>query len=263
MKIGIISGWKIDDLKKSLKRGFTCVEWDYNVGNDPADLDKDKEMLKAFMDENGMTLSAIGRWGSDKYDKEGNIIEDELKNQKALIDLCAYFNCPVFMTGVNNVGKNFDEACDYAAKYLRLLVDYGKEKGVKVCCYNCDWNNIVREPKAWRKIFHEVPELGIKYDPSHCINSGSGDYLGEIDEFGDRFYHFHVKGTLNLKGCHIDDPPAGLDMINWRAVMGMLYARNYQAVLSVEPHSGIWRGPLGEWGIQYTKKFIEEMIAPE
>lgn len=261
MKLGIIAGWTIEGLQQALDRGFNVVEWDYNVGNDPTDLDAKKEEIKAFMDKNNMSVSAIGRWGPDKYDSEWNIIEDELKNQKALVDLCVYFGAPVFMTGVNWIaGKSFDDNCDHARAYLGLIVDYAAEKGVKVCTYNCDWNNFVREPRAWRKIQRLLPGLGIKYDPSHCINCGTGEYLDEIEEFGDIIYHFHVKGTINIKGRHIDDPPAGLDMTNWNEVLGILYARHYEGVLSIEPHSGVWKGALGEWGIRYTKEYISKMI---
>ncbi|MCL2512723.1 MAG: TIM barrel protein, partial [Oscillospiraceae bacterium] len=104
-------------------------------------------------------------------------------------------------------------------------------------------------------------ELGIKYDPSHCVNKGSRDYMGEIAEWGHRIYHFHIKGTLNLKGLHLDDPPAGLDMISWPTVLGLLYKADYKGMLSIEPHSPtIWRGRLGEWGIKYTIKYISPML---
>ena len=86
------------------------------------------------------------------------------------------------------------------------------------------------------------------------------DYLEEIRDWGHRFYHVHIKGTLKVGGKHVDDPPAGLDMINWNALMGMLYAVGYDGTLSIEPHSGVWQGELGEKGIDYTIRYIRERM---
>ena len=58
----------------------------------------------------------------------------------------------------------------------------------------------------------------------------------------------------------MDDPPAGLDMINWNALMGMLYAVGYDGTLSIEPHSGVWQGELGEKGVDYTIRYIRERM---
>ena len=58
----------------------------------------------------------------------------------------------------------------------------------------------------------------------------------------------------------MDDPPAGLDMINWNALMGMLYAVGYDGNLSIEPHSAVWQGELGEKGVDYTIRYIRERM---
>ncbi|MCR5040809.1 MAG: hypothetical protein K6C36_01770, partial [Clostridia bacterium] len=99
-----------------------------------------------------------------------------------------------------------------------------------------------------------------KYDPSHCLNEGTFDYLSEMKDWTDRFYHFHIKGTIQINRDHVDDPPAGLDMINWRAVMGILYRFHYDGMLSIEPHSHTWSGDLGDWGVKFTINYIKPMI---
>ena len=155
---------------------------------------------------------------------------------------------------------SYYENCGLAIRYFEELLALGKETGVKIAVYNCRWNNFVCCDPAWTLILGHLPELGIKYDASHCINESENDYLEEIKKWGSRFYHVHIKGTLRIGGDHVDDPPAGLDMINWNALMGMLYAVGYDGNLSIEPHSGVWEGELGEKGIDYTIRYIKERM---
>lgn len=261
MTLGMIENWTEDGFKHVASLGLRAIEFCYNIGNNPDDLINNLHNVKTWAIRYEVKILSIGRWGTDKIASDGTIIEEELQNTYKMLDVCAELECPVFNTGVNYLNDySFEENCKFASAFLQKAVDYGKTKGVKVATYNCDWNNFVREPKAWEAIQKNIDGLGIKYDPSHCINCGSGKYLEEINQWADRIYHFHVKGTINVGKDHVDDPPAGLDMINWREVMGLLYAKNYQGMLSIEPHSGVWKDNLGEWGIKYTIHYIGEML---
>lgn len=262
MTLGMIEYWSEEGFKHIADLGMHYIELDYNDGNDPDKLIELVPDLKKWSEQYDVKVGAIGRWGPDKITEDGAIIEEELTNQKKIIDVCAQIGCPVFITGVNeNEDKSFEWNCDKAVEFLSKVVEYGKAKNVKVCCYNCDWNNFVREPKAWAAVLTQVDGLGIKYDPSHCITHGSGRYLEEINDWAHKFYHFHVKGTIVIGDDHVDDPPAGLDMVDWRQVMGLLYAHKYDGMLSIEPHSSVWRsGAQGDWGINLTKNYISTMI---
>lgn len=261
MTFGMIANWSQDGFKTVSDYGLKYVEFCYNVGNDPEELKARLPEIKENVLKYGVKVGAIGRWGTNKYNEDGSLIEEELNGSFTMIDVCKELECPVFNTGVNYIEElSYLENCNKAVDFLKKLVDYGKEKGVKVATYNCDWNNFVREPKAWELVHGQLLELGIKYDPSHCINTGSGDYLGETVAWGERFYHFHIKGTINIGGKHIDDPPAGLDMVNWRPLIGLLYKKGYNGMLSIEPHSSIWKGALGVWGVRYTIDYISKMI---
>ena len=261
MKLGIIADPDVQSAKRAADKGLHYLEYCYNVGSDiDALAQRVPELQQAYADYD-LHLGAIGRWGEDKIDHDGKLIPASMENTKRLIDIGAALGAPVFNTGVNYVESlSYLDNLNAAVAYLREAVAYGAEKGVKVAVYNCDWNNYIREPDTWRIVLEAVPGLGIKYDPSHCVNVHHGDYLAEIQTFGDRIYHFHVKGTLNIGGEHIDDPPAGLDGVNWRAVLGLLYAKGYDGMLSIEPHSGIWQGNLGDWGVDYTIQYISNML---
>ena len=261
MTLGMIENWSEDGFKRVSSLGLKAVEFCYNIGNDPAKLLAIEGDVRKWSAATGVKVGSVGRWGTDKIAEDGTIIAEELAGSKTMIDFCAAVGCPVFNTGVNyRDALPFADNCAAAINFLGQLVDYGKSKGVRVAVYNCSWNNFVREPAVWKIILGKLPDLGIKYDPSHCINSGSGDYVGEITEWGKRIYHFHIKGTINVKGKHVDDPPAGLDSVNWRTIMGCLYAAGYKGMLSIEPHSAIWKGELGDWGVRFTIDYIDKMI---
>ncbi|MBR3588048.1 MAG: sugar phosphate isomerase/epimerase, partial [Clostridia bacterium] len=198
-----------------------------------------------------------------RIDENGEIIPEALQADKNIITAAGIIGCPVFNCGVNYVeSKSFYENCEIAINYFRTLIDFAKDKNVKIAAYNCNWENFVIEPKAWNYIMSALPELGIKYDISHCL-SRDGDYLQEMLDWSSRFYHFHLKGRVKINGEDYDDAPAGLDMIQWPAVMDILYTTDYDGMLSIEPHSSFWSGKKGQWGIDYTINYFRPMVMPE
>ena len=70
----------------------------------------------------------------------------------------------------------------------------------------------------------------------------------------------HIKGSNIADGRYIDDPPAGIDALDWRRIFSILYARGYDGTLSIEPHSAIWQGELGERGVLFTIDYIRQYM---
>lgn len=263
MVLGIIKRWERENIRSVKELGLTAVEFCVNYDAEAADILAKKEEVKASCEEFGVKVGSLGRWGMPRFDAQGGIIPAALQQDKELIDLARFFDCPVYNVGCNYIeGKDFSENCKNAVKYFSLLLDYAQDKNVKIAVYNCEWDNFVCEPKAWREVLGALPALGVKYDTSHCINRG-GDYLKEIADWGERIYHFHIKGNLRVNGETYDDSPAGLDTTKWGAVMALLYIKNYNGMLSIEPHSGNWHGARGEWGVRFTVNFMRPFIMPE
>ena len=154
-------------------------------------------------------------------------------------------------------------------------------------------DNYIRTPEQWKLVLDEVPGLGIKYDPSHSFVHGGekGAYMKEAMEWGQHFTYCHVKGVIQLGDSdeaehwkmyelmmqdpelaeklrptmmtpkhNYDNPPAGIDSINWRAFFAALYMHDYDGYLSIEPHSATWRGEKGEKGVKYTIKYIRDLM---
>lgn len=199
----------------------------------------------------------------ERIDEKGNFIPEALQHDKNLIDLASFVGCPIYNVGVNYIDDfSYFKNCDFAVKYLTELLNYAKDKGVKICVYNCGWENFIYDEKAWSYILGLLPDVGIKYDCSHCAGR-NGDYIRELSAWGDRVCHVHLKGVLRCDNMGIDDPPAGLDMVNWNAVMALLYINDYDGMLSIEPHSHQWKGGKGQWGIDFTINHFRKFIMPE
>lgn len=263
MYLGIINGWDENSFAYVAKKGLHGVEFCCNYNYDSMEVAGHVDEILDRCRRYDVKVGSIGRWGQTRIDENGEIIPSALQHDKNLIDAASALGCPVFNVGCNAVsGKTFEENCATAIHYFKTLLDYAEGKNVKIAVYNCDWENFVVNDEAWSVVMPALPALGIKYDTSHCLGRG-GDYLAEMEKWGERIYHFHVKGSLYINGRHYDDPPAGLDQVNWGAVMNMLYTKGYNGMLSIEPHSGRWMGVRGQWGVDFTIRFITPYIMPE
>ena len=256
MKLGMISpSHDAAGIQRIKALGLDYAEFDVNA-DDISYLNR-AEIRKA-LSETGVKLGAVGRWGRDRITADGSICAKEQKDEFDLIDMCAELGCPVYITGCNYVdGLSYYQNVSAAIAYFQSLIDYAAGR-VKLCVYNCSWNNYVNKPHEWDIINDHLKALGIKFDPSHTVNGGR-DYLSEAALYGANFDHVHLKGTLNIDG-RIDAPPAGMDMINWGALLSILRKYNYQGMLSIEPHSATWQGELGEQGLKYTIDYFKKLL---
>lgn len=263
MKLGIINGWSEGCIKYVSEKGLDAVEFCVNDKYDSAEFLSKAIEIKGYSEKYGVSVGSIGRWGMKRIDEKGEAIPQAFQADINLIEAAAIIGCPVYNCGINYTEeKSFYENCKIAIEYLENLIEYAEAKDVKVAVYNCRWDNFVVEPKVWEVVLSALPKLGIKYDISHCIYHG-GNYLAEMRDWGNRFYHFHLKGCVCIENDVYDDAPAGLDSINWKAAMDILYTKNYNGMLSIEPHSKYWKGKKGQWGIDYTINYFRPMIMPD
>ncbi|MEG0579165.1 MAG: sugar phosphate isomerase/epimerase [Niameybacter sp.] len=257
MRLGIIGWIKEEEFKRAKERGLEFIEICVNERHQ-AFLDGLEE-LHTYSRKYEMPIGSVGRWGEDKITAEG-IKEEELQIEYRLIEATAKLGCAIYITGCNYVESlSYYENCTLAINYFEKLIAYGKSCGVKIATYNCRWNNFVHSDPTWTVIHGYLKDLGIKYDTSHCIYDG-GDYLAEAKKWGTRFVHVHIKGALVIAGERFDDPPAGMDQTDWGSFMAVLYAKGYDGNLSIEPHSSNWYGELGQKGIDFTIKYMRNLM---
>jgi len=243
-------------------KGLEFIEICMNMHDEAEGIIARADEISGLVKEFNTPILSMGRWNGDggPLDAEGKIKEDLWDEAKRTMDAAVKIGCPLYVCGCNYVDnlslyKNYTAAIEY----LGRVIDYARPLGLEVAVYNCHWNSFVDTPKVWEVIMGELPELGIKFDASHSV-AGNRDYLQEMVDWAHKFKHVHIKGYVQINGRYVDAPPAGLDYLNWPAIMANLYAAGYDRGLSIEPHSSVWQGDLGERGVDYTVKFMRSLM---
>lgn len=299
MKLGIIGAPEAKTLVHAKELGLDFVEFDLNppefFGRPLDEIVKNQDEIKKAIEETGVEVGAVGRWASHILDENGDVIEAEWSKVKKAIDFGAALGAKHYLCSVAYVPQlSYYKNITAAIKVLNRIVSYAKENGMKCGIVNCMMGgNYIRTPEQWKLVLDEVPGLGIKYDPSHSFVHGGdkGAYLKEGMEWGDKFVYCHVKGVIQYGDSHepsewknrelmvrhpelkdelmgdfaagrryYDNPPAGIDSINWRAFFAVLYQHDYDGYLAIEPHSMTWQGEKGEKGVKYTIKYIRDLM---
>jgi sugar phosphate isomerase/epimerase len=241
------------------EQGLDFIEICCNNAEEAQRLIDAKESVKALVEATGIPISSVGRWNHDLH-KDGAIDKEKAEQYIELLKTAIYLGAKTFVCGCNydnsiSLLKNYENAVEF----FGMLCDIAKGSGVKVAIQNCDWNNFVVSEKHWEVVLGALPELYIKYDASHAYNRGE-DYLAVLSNWGERVAHVHIKGTTHAGRRGVDDPPAGMDDINWSSLFSILYARKYDGDLSIEPHSATWLGELGNKGVLFTRDFIRKYM---
>ena len=117
----------------------------------------------------------------------------------------------------------------------------------------------VHGPIPWEITHGHLKDLGIKFDPSQTSYTGM-DYMKQTKDWGKRFQHVHIKGSIILDGERYDHPPAGMDETDWPSFISALYKGGYTGGLSLGPHSQTWGGDMWDKGVDFTIKYINRLI---
>lgn len=259
MKFGMINGYKPECFDYVKGKGLDFIEICRNNDEEALDFIAQADSVKECVKRTGITVQSVGRWNSLPNDK-GKINPEVIDLNFKLIDAAAKVGASVFVCGCNyddsiSLYKNYTLAIEYFGR----VTEYATKYGITTAVYNCDWNNFVHSDREWQVVHGELPELMIKYDCSHAYYR-KHDYLKELAMWADRVAHIHIKGANIIDGVRYDDPPAGMDRIDWNSVFSIIYKSGYNAGLSLEPHSRVWSGELREPGVDYAIRFIRPYI---
>lgn len=257
MRIGFICDLTEEDFKFAKDNGFKVVE--YNGNYDMGFTEKGKE-LAGYVKKYGVDFNMIGLFGRNYISDDASERAQHLADAKKVIDFTEQVGAPIFVTGAGDAeGRSVAENCKRAIDHLGALIEYARPKGIKVALYNCHWTNFAVAPDSWEILMPALPDLGIKFDPSHCYEDNR-DYLTEMRDWGPKIYHCHAKGTLIIGGQRFSDPNPGFDQTNWGAFFAMLYHHNYQGDVNIEQHSGRWLGDLKYTGLLFSKRYLDQFI---
>jgi sugar phosphate isomerase/epimerase len=261
MHLGLISKPTEESFAKARAMNLDFLEFCINRDDNVEAFLSGIEKLRQWSGWYGIAIGSVGRWKAETLRQDGAPDEEEMRIAHALIDAAAHLGSPVYVCGCNRVpGLSYFDNCSAAILLLDKLLEHGRGRGVKIATYNCRKGTFIHDEVAWKLIHGHLKDLGIKYDPSHSIYAGA-DYLKETSEWGSRFCHVHLKGSLMLDGKRVDDPPAGMDQTDWPAFLSILRARGYDGGLSIEPHSDAWTGERLDEGIGFTIRYMDNLIS--
>ena len=63
-----------------------------------------------------------------------------------------------------------------------------------------------------------------------------------------------------LDGQPFEDPPAGLDQIEWGTLFAILYHHGYDADINIEPHAQTWLGARRYAGILLAQRHLKRYV---
>jgi sugar phosphate isomerase/epimerase len=260
MNLGMIAKWDEESFVKAKAMGLDFLEFCVNKADDADAFVAQVDALRRLSVKYGIAIGSVGRWKAETIRPDGQPDGEELRIAYGLIESAARLGSPVYVCGCNEVpGLSYYDNCSAAIRQLELLLAHGRRHGVTIATYNCRKGTFIHNATAWRLVHGHLRDLAIKYDPSHSIYAGA-DYLRETSEWGSRFAHVHLKGSLMLNGERVDDPPAGMDQTDWPQFLSILRARGYDGGLSIEPHSDTWKGDRLDEGIRYTIRYMEKLM---
>ena len=259
MKFGMINGFTDSAFDYVKEKNLSFIEICRNDDEAAEKFIGAVDSVKQNIDRTGIQIASVGRWNAAP-NVGGKLDENVYALMVRLMDAAHAVGAPVFVCGCNqdtqiSLYRNYS----FAVEYFSRLLEETEKRNMKLAVYNCSWGNFVYSPAQWEIVLGELPQLMIKYDASHAYYRNA-DYLAELDGWCDRVAHMHVKGAVSLNGKRIDDPPAGMDNIDWRRLFAILYKHGYDAGLSIEPHSATWKGELGEVGVDFTINYIRPFI---
>lgn len=157
-----------------------------------------------YAKEKGVVISALGFY-SNPVTPDLEARGASIAHIEALIDASAKLGVNM-VTGFigRDQWKTVDDNLPVVAEVWKPLMKKAEAKGVKIAIENCpmlftkdQWpggQNIMCTPENWAKVFDVVgsDNLGINYDPSHCIWQHIS-ITDPIYDFADKIFHAHAK----------------------------------------------------------------------
>jgi sugar phosphate isomerase/epimerase len=257
MRIGFITDLSETDFRFAADNGFPCVE---HVSFGDVDIVEQKEDIRRLKQTYGVDFSMLALFVQNYISDSKEIAEESFRQARALIDLCHEIEAPLMVTCPGEgEDRSLQENAARAVDAFGELIDYGRPRGVNIALYNCHVTNFAYAPAAWELILPALPDLSLKFDPSHPLYDGR-DYLAELRDWGSRVAHVHAKGSLVVGGERFEDPPAGMDDTRWGPLFAVLYHHDYAGDINIEPHAATWTGKRRHDGILLARRHLSQFV---
>ena len=183
---------------------------------------------------------------------------DELKSD---VEFAKRIDCNVYVAHPAPLTFKEHENIKKFKEFWKEACKCGADNGVHIAVQSCGLN-----PESWDIMFHEVPELCLKYDPSFSNQEGR-DIPGELLRYGKRIVHTHAKDEIPVRRhCYKNSidyvyAPPGMGSINWGSFIALLYQVGYKHSIAIEVHSDFWFSKeYFKGGLLLAKRHLEQFM---
>src|SRR5947209_1094587 len=178
--------------------------------------------------------------------------------------------------------QNMDDQWPLVREVWPPLVKQAAAAGVKICIENCpmlfsndEWpggKNLAVSPNTWRRLFEELPGVGLNFDPSHLVWQGIDDARC-IREFGPQIVHVHAKDTrvdreklyeVGVLGLGWQTPKLpGLGEVDWGRFFAALTDVGYDGAVCIEVEDRAYEGSLADRqrSLRQSKRYLEQFVS--
>ncbi|MDY3917533.1 MAG: sugar phosphate isomerase/epimerase [Candidatus Limivivens sp.] len=218
---------------------------------------------------------------------------DEEKRKKYILHLYRLFDASAKL-GINLVTtflgrdpkKTVSQNLEMVKETWPPILDYAKEKGVKIAIENCpmlftedEWpggQNLMTTPAIWRQVFEilDYENFGINYDPSHFIWQQI-DYIRPLYEFKEKIFHVHYKdikiypdrladvGVMATPLQYMSPKLPGLGDVDWGKYVSALTDIGYQGDTCIEVEDKAFEASLedAKKAVQLSAKYLRNFVA--
>jgi sugar phosphate isomerase/epimerase len=249
-----------EDARFAAEHGFTGLE--FNYWNPFKDLTRETVVeMRTILDRHGVGCSALGLWGWNHISPDAEERRVSLGHLERAIQFAELLGAEVLITGGGRIPDASSE--QNAAEFVKVFPPYlakAKDAGLKVALYSVHGNSFFDSIDDYRKVWEQIPDVGIKFDPANILHHGD-EYLPILRDHGDHIYYMHIKEHLYMDGKLVAEPAAGMGDIEWGKVMAFLYQHNYRGYLSFEPHGALWsKPPLRRKMLLLSKKYLSQFL---
>lgn len=300
MKLGFVSaildGWTYEEMMDTAKEmGFQCVEvacWPCGkaerryAGVSHIDVDNlDKAHILNYAAKCGIEISSLAFY-PNTMDADLEKRQHNIAHLYKVIDASHELGVNMVTTFIGrDSNKNVEDNLKLVAEIWPPILDYAKERGVKIAIENCpmlfdqsQWpggQNLMTTPVIWEKVFQILPyeNLGINYDPSHFIWQMM-DYIQPLYDFKDKIFHVHCKDIKldieKMKRCGIMAYPLeymhpklpGLGDVDWSKYISALTDIGYDGFTCIEVEDRAFESSRERIldSLRLSKRYMEQFV---
>ena len=303
MKLGFVSSileqWNFEEMIKTAPaHGNTCVETDswpkekaenHHTGVSHIEVDGLNEEKAAYILEycrkKKVELSSLAFY-PNTMDGDPEKRSANIAHLYKVIDASALLGVNMVTTFIGrDQKKNVEENLELVKEIWPPILEYAREKGVKIAIENCpmlfgpdQWpggQNLMTTPEIWRKVFELLPyeNFGLHYDPSHFVWQMM-DYIQPVYEFKDKIFHVHYKdiklypeklkqvGIMAYPLSYMAPKLPGLGDIDWGRFISALTDIGYDGYTCIEVEDRAFESSKEKIldSLRLSKKYIENFM---